>query len=159
MPTGQEWLRAFDRLGGRARLALVTRVLEEKPPEALAGGLGISVEAADVMLFRAAAELEAALAARSAGDVPPRAEAMEDAEERAAAAALARALDGGPEARRSGVERRLALCRALRADPEVKAALVLPPPPPPTLRERARRLVWVALVVAAAILYKRYWPG
>jgi hypothetical protein len=148
MPTGQELLRAFDRLGGRARLALVARALEGRSRETFAGGLGVSAEAGDVMLLRAVAELEAAL---GAGEVPPRAEPMGDAEERALAGALARAVDGGPGA--SVLERRGALCRALREDPEVRAALVQPPPAPPTVRERARRLAWLALVVAAAILW------
>ncbi|HYV48179.1 MAG TPA: hypothetical protein VFA20_25140 [Myxococcaceae bacterium] len=158
MPDDSELLRACDRLGGRARLALVARVLEAQPRESFAGGLGISAEAGDVMLFRALAELEAALA----GVVNPPAEALEDAEERAAAAALARALDGGATWAGGGgprVERRVALCQALRDAPEVKAALVQPPPPPPTLRERARRLVWLALVVVAAILYSWWRPG
>jgi len=66
---------------------------------------------------------------------------------------------GPAEALRPGVERRLALCRALRDAPEVKDALVQPPPAPPTLRERARRLAWLALVVAAAILYSQWRPG
>lgn len=163
MPTGQELLRAFDRLVGRARPALVARVLEGQPREAFAAGLGISAEAGDVMLFRALGDLEAA---RSEREVPPPAEAIGDAEERAAAEVLSAMLDrglavapGSSEALRPAVERRLALCRVLRDAPELKAALVQPPPPPPTLRERARRLAWLALVVAAAILYSRWRPG
>jgi len=159
MPTAQELLLACDRLGGRARQALVARVLEVQSRESFAGGLGISAEAGDVMLFRALAELEAALGGR---DVPPPAEAVKDAEERAAAAALAQALDGGASWAGGGgspVERRLALCQALRAAPEVKAALVQPPPPPPTLPERARRLAWLALVITAAILWSWYRSG
>lgn len=157
MPAGQELLHAFDRLVGRARPALVARVLEGRPREAFAAGLGISAEAGDVMLFRALEDLEVA---QSRGEVPPPAEAIGDAEERAAAAVLSEMLDrglaeapGAPEALRPAVERRLALCRVLRDAPELKAALVQPPPPPPTLLERARRLVWLALVVAAAILW------
>jgi hypothetical protein len=106
-------------------------------------------------LFRGLAELEAALA--SPGRVPPPAEPLPYAEERAAAWALANALDRGQEeARGPLLERRLALCRAMRAAPEVKQALVVPPAPPPTLRERARRVLWLAVVVAAAVLYSRW---
>lgn len=154
-PTGPELIAAFDALGGRTRQVLIARVLEGKSSEIVAEGLGIPVEAADVMLFRALAELDAALASPS--KVPPPAEALPDAEERAAAWALGNALDRGhQEVRGPLLERRFALCRAMLATPEVKEALVVPPPPPATPRERARRLLWLALVIAAAVLYSRY---
>ncbi|HEY8207566.1 MAG TPA: hypothetical protein VIG99_08800 [Myxococcaceae bacterium] len=153
-PSGRELLRAFEAIGGRARSALVARVLEGQSREAFAAGLGIPVEAADVMLFRALAELDAALVAPER--VPPPADPLPDAEERAAAWALANALDRGQEAARGPLlERRLELCLAMRAAPEVKPALVQPPPPPPTLWERGRRLAWLIAVVAAAVLYSQ----
>ena len=156
MPTAPELLAAFNALGGRTRQVLIARVLEGKSSEVLAEGMGIPAEAADVMLFRALAELDAALASPS--KVPPPAEALPDAEERAAAWALANALDRGHEEVRGPLlERRFALCRAMRAAPEVKAALVVPPPPPATVRERARRLLWLAAVIAAAVLSSRYF--
>src|SRR5258706_6233082 len=155
MPGTSELLAAFDRIGGRDRQVLIARVLERKPPEVVAEELGVSVEAANVLLFRGLRELDVALASPSR--VPPPAEPLPDAEERAAAWALANALDRGQsEARGPLLERRFALCQAMLAAPELKAALVLPPPPPPTLRERARRLLWLALVVAAAVLYSRW---
>ena len=137
MPAAQELLSAFEAISGRARQVLVARVLERKSPEVVA------------------AELEAALASPSR--VPPPADPLPDAEERAAAWALANALDRGlEEARGPLLERRFALCKAMLAAPELKKALVVPPPPPPTLRERARRLAWLALVIAAAVLYSRW---
>jgi sigma-70-like protein len=155
MPTAPELLAAFDAIGGRARQVLVARVLEEKSSGDVGRWLGIPVEAVDVLLFRALAELEVALAAPRR--VPPPAEPLPDAEERAAAWALANALDRGQEeARGPRLERRFALCKAMRAAPELKQALVVPPPPPPTLAERARRLLWLAIVIAAAVLYSRW---
>jgi len=156
MPSPQQLLAAFDLVGGRARQVLVSRVLEGKSAAAVAAWLGTSAEAVNVLLFRALAELEAALA--SPPRAPPPAEPLPDAEEQAAAWALANALDSGrQEARGPLLERRFALCQALRAAPEVKQALVLPPPPPPTPLEHARRLLWVALVIAAAVLYWKYF--
>jgi len=154
-PSGPELLRAFEAVGGRARSALVSRLLEGQSREAFAAALGISAEAADVMLFRALAELDAAVVAPER--VPPPAEPLPDAEERAAAWALANALDRKQEAARGPLlERRFALCQAMLAAPELKDALVLPPPPPPTLQERGRRLIWLVIVIAAAVLYSRW---
>ncbi|HVE87342.1 MAG TPA: sigma factor-like helix-turn-helix DNA-binding protein [Myxococcales bacterium] len=160
MPSVPEILDAFHALGGRSRQALVSRLLEGRSRDDLASALGISPEAADVLLFRALHELDAAL--RSPAHLPPPAEPLPDPEERAAAWALASALARGDESARGPLlERRYALCRAiLSAAPELKPSLVPAPSPPPTPRERAletaRRLLWLAIVVAAAVLYSRW---
>jgi len=160
MPPTPEILRAFAIVGGRARQVLIARLLERRSREQLAASYGISVEAADVLLFRGLAELEAAL--RSPARVPPPAEPLPDREERAAAWALGQALDRGDEAPRGPpLETRLHLCRALRsAEGELRQALVPPPSPPATRSERARaaarRLLWLAFVAAAAVLYSRW---
>src|SRR4051794_34820202 len=95
MPAAPELLAAFERIGGRARQVLIARVLERRSPEVVAEELGISVEAANVLLFRGLRELDAALI--SPANVPPPAEPLPDSEERAAAWALANALDRGQE--------------------------------------------------------------
>ena len=155
MATAPELLFAFERIGGRARSVITARVLGGVTREAFAASLTIPPESGDVMLFRALAELDGALSRPPR--LPPPAEPLPEAEEQAAAFALSSALDRGREAARNPLlERRLALCTELRAAEGLKEALVAPPPPPPTPRERLRRLVWLAVVVAAAVLYSRW---
>lgn len=147
-------------LEGRAGQALTLRFLEGRSRADCAAFFGISPRAFDVMLFRAAATLEAAA---SPGPRPP---LLRSDEEAALATQLALALDEPPDPAREAalapeVKRALRLLRHLRQlAPEVRAqleALERAAENSPTARRDVwvRRLLVLLLIAAALYLYQR----
>lgn len=162
METAEALAAGLEAVGGRGRQVVALRLLEGRDRASCAGFLGISPEAFDVLLWRALGELDRAL---RDPDALPLAEPVPYPQEQALAWALDAALSRGdpPGAHPGVLGRRLELAAAVRASAEPLRAQLLPPSgPPPSRRDRAlvaaRRLLWLALVVAAAVLYSR-WSG
>jgi hypothetical protein len=143
----------LERMPSRSARVLVLRLVEGRSPEACAAFYGISVEAFDVMLLRAADELLATVGTSQ--------EWLDFDTERRAARALAEGLESGisPLGRAQGLRwAALARLKALAAElaAELDAAARAEAQAPRSRKEALIRKALVVLLAGAALyLYSR----